>query len=107
MCRHLEGRKMLLNELEKSGRPPEAAAGSLTIVVPAYNEQEVLPEFHRRLCAVIDALAMPTQVIYVNDGSTDSTLDVIDVLRARDARVALVDLSRNFGKEIALTAGLD
>ncbi len=80
---------------------------SLSVVVPTYNEQDVLPAFHRRLCAVIDALDMHTQIIYVNDGSTDDTLQVIGDLRAHDARVALVDLSRNFGKEIALTAGLD
>ena len=82
-------------------------AGSLSIVIPAFNEQEVLPEFHRRLSEVIDALDMHTQVIYVNDGSTDGTLDAINDLLARDARVVLLDLSRNFGKEIALTAGLD
>lgn len=107
MLRHLGGQKMLLNEMKIPGRRPRLGVSSLSVVVPAYNEQEVLPEFHRRLFAVIDALDMDTQVIYVNDGSTDSTLDVIDVLRARDARVTLVDLSRNFGKEIALTAGLD
>ena len=96
---------MLLNEMKAA--PIQAMAASLSIVIPAFNEQEALPEFHRRLSAVIDDLDMPTQVIYVNDGSTDGTLDVINALLVRDARVVLLDLSRNFGKEIALTAGLD
>lgn len=85
----------------------EAGKRSLCVVVPVYNEQEVLPEFHRRMCAVLDTLDMKSELIYVNDGSTDATPDVIDRLRTRDSRVMLVDLSRNFGKEIALTAGLD
>jgi glycosyltransferase involved in cell wall biosynthesis len=67
----------------------------------------VLPEFHRRLAAVLDSLGVPTEIVYVNDGSSDGTVHVCEDLRARDPRVAIVDLSRNFGKEIALTAGLD
>lgn len=79
----------------------------ISIVVPVYNEHEVLPEFHRRLFGVLDALNIPVQTIYVNDGSTDRTLDIISELSSRDSRVAFLDLSRNFGKEIALTAGID
>lgn len=80
---------------------------SLSVVVPVYNESEVLPEFHRRICAVLATLDMQCQIIYVNDGSTDGTLEIIHELDARQAPVQLVDLSRNFGKDIALTAGLD
>lgn len=79
----------------------------ISVVVPAYNEQEVLPEFHRRMTAVLHALPCRWEIIYVNDGSTDATLLVLDQLRRADEHVAIVDLSRNFGKEIALTAGLD
>jgi glycosyltransferase involved in cell wall biosynthesis len=79
----------------------------LSIVVPAYNEQEVLPEFHRRTAAVLDAIPMQAEVIYINDGSRDGTLQVLRRLKAEDARIGIVDLSRNFGKETALTAGLD
>jgi polyisoprenyl-phosphate glycosyltransferase len=79
----------------------------LSVVVPAFNEQEVLPEFHHRTCAVLDGLAMDYEIIYVNDGSSDDTLAVLTMLRATDGHVRVVDLSRNFGKEIALTAGLD
>ncbi len=83
------------------------ACTTLSVVVPVFNEQEVLAEFHRRLDAVLGTLDLRAQIIYVNDGSTDGTLEVIGQLAEHDARVTLVDLSRNFGKEIALTAGLD
>lgn len=79
----------------------------ISVVVPAHNEEEVLPEFHRRLTAVFDPLPYHLEVVYVNDGSSDNTVFVINDLKSRDPRIALVDLSRNFGKEIALTAGLD
>jgi glycosyltransferase involved in cell wall biosynthesis len=79
----------------------------LSVVVPCYNEQEVLPEFHRRLAAVMAQLAMPWEVVYVNDGSSDGTLRIMRELQAAQPEVAIVDLSRNFGKEIAMTAGLD
>ncbi|MCG8691167.1 MAG: glycosyltransferase family 2 protein [Minwuiales bacterium] len=79
----------------------------LSVVVPAYNEQEVLETFHDRLSAVLATLPFGAEVIYVNDGSGDDTLSILRGLRRRDPRVAVIDLSRNFGKEIALTAGLD
>jgi glycosyltransferase involved in cell wall biosynthesis len=79
----------------------------LTIIIPAYNEEEVLPEFHRRLTGVLDKLDCEARILYVNDGSTDRTIDVMSALRQSDGRVAVVDLSRNFGKEIAMTAGFD
>jgi len=78
---------------------------SLSIVVPAFNEEEVLPEFHRRLVNVLDKLNIHCEILYVNDGSNDDTLAVMKSFI--DPRVAILDLSRNFGKEIALTAGLD
>ena len=66
-----------------------------------------MPEFHQRLSRVFESIAAKVEFIYVNDGSTDNTLDIMHGLRQTDSRVAIVDLSRNFGKEIALTAGLD
>ena len=82
-------------------------AALLSVVVPAYNEQEVLETFHDRLSAVLATLPLDAEVVYVNDGSSDDTLSILRGLRRRDPRVAVIDLSRNFGKEIALTAGLD
>jgi glycosyltransferase involved in cell wall biosynthesis len=83
------------------------SAKLLSIVVPAYNEEEVIPEFHKRASLVLKSLPLNVEIIYVNDGSTDRTLDVMRHLRESDQRVAIVDLSRNFGKEAAMSAGLD
>jgi len=79
----------------------------LAVVVPAYNESEGLREFQRRIGLVFDALDLECSVLYVDDGSRDDTWQVMESLRAADARVATLKLSRNFGKELALTAGLD
>jgi glycosyltransferase involved in cell wall biosynthesis len=88
---------------------PFAARHSLSVVVPVRNEEAVLPEFHQRLAAVLDALAtdFDAEIVYVNDGSGDATMRLLVELHRADARVAVVDLSRNFGKEIAMSAGLD
>lgn len=80
---------------------------TLTVVVPAYNEAAVLAQFHARLAAVFDGLDMDACVLYVDDGSRDATWQVIGELVRADARVAALKLARNFGKEAALTAGLD
>ena len=80
----------------------------ISVVVPAYNEEAVLGEFYKRIIGVFDTLAaFEWQLIFVNDGSKDATRQIVEELNASDARVGLVDLSRNFGKEIAMTAGLD
>jgi polyisoprenyl-phosphate glycosyltransferase len=79
----------------------------LSIVVPLYNEQEVIDSFHERVSAVLSQLPLDGEIVYVNDGSTDRSLERLQELARRDERVAIVDLSRNFGKEIALSAGLD
>jgi glycosyltransferase involved in cell wall biosynthesis len=81
--------------------------GLVSIVVPAYNEDDVILEFNRRLSVVRQKLLMPSEVIFVNDGSSDNTLELLRALKAADPTIGIVDLSRNFGKEIALTAGLD
>jgi glycosyltransferase involved in cell wall biosynthesis len=86
---------------------PFAPAPALSLVVPCYNEEEVLPEFHRRVTSVLEATGLAFEFVYVNDGSRDGTLGLMTELAGRDGRAAVVNLSRNFGKEIALTAGLD
>ncbi len=86
---------------------PAARMPSISVVAPAYNEQEVLGEFHRRVSEVLVKLGCDYEIVLVNDGSRDHTLALMHALRARDPHVAVVDLSRNFGKEIALSAGLD
>lgn len=83
----------------------------LTIVVAAFNEAESLPLLQPRVLAVMDGLeaqaGLACRVLYVDDGSRDGTWAVMQQLAAADGRVALLRLSRNFGKELALTAGLD
>jgi len=79
----------------------------ISIVVPAFNEEEVLYEFHQRLSTVTEQLSEKIEIVYVNDGSIDNTQKILRNLRKRDPRVSIVDLSRNFGKEIAMTAGID
>lgn len=91
----------------KAVKKTRSAGFLISVVVPVYNEEEVLPEFHRRLSGALVNLPFRSEVIYVNDGSKDSSLSVLHGLREKDRSVAIVDLSRNFGKEIALSAGLD
>jgi glycosyltransferase involved in cell wall biosynthesis len=77
-----------------------------SVVIPAFNEAEGLVGFHQRLAAAMEPLGT-WEAIYIDDGSNDTTREVVELLRRDDPRIALVALSRNFGKEIATTAGLD
>jgi len=79
---------------------------TISVVVPAYNETAGLDNFHRRLVPALAGL-QSWEVVYVNDGSTDDTLAIMEAVQRTDDRVAVVSLSRNFGKETAITAGLD
>ena len=79
---------------------------TLSIVVPMRNEAENIGPLHERLRAVLDRLGEPAEIVCVDDGSTDATLDMLRLVRAVDPRVKIVSLSRNFGKEVAIAAGL-
>ena len=79
----------------------------LSVVVPAYNEIQVLPQFHRRISEVMRATQIDYEIIYVDDGSTDGTAAALGSLREQDGAIAIIELSRNFGKEVAISAGLD
>ncbi|NQW92593.1 MAG: glycosyltransferase family 2 protein, partial [Polaromonas sp.] len=81
----------------------------LSVIVPAYNEEEVLPIFHARLVAAlanVQELAGRWEVVYVNDGSKDGTLRLLKELQQNDPAIGVANLSRNFGKEAAMSAGL-
>ncbi|HVI53998.1 MAG TPA: glycosyltransferase family 2 protein [Luteibacter sp.] len=80
---------------------------SLAIVVPAYNESDVIDAFHARLGAVLDGIDASARVIYVDDGSSDDTWQKLGAIAGADGRAVALRLSRNFGKEAAMTAGLD
>jgi glycosyltransferase involved in cell wall biosynthesis len=78
-----------------------------SVVIPVYNEAEVLPALYRRLTQVMEGLGKPYEIIFVNDGSTDASPKLLWELRAQDPRLRVVSLSRNFGHQTAITAGLD
>lgn len=78
----------------------------LSVVVPVFNEQEVLPAFRARLIPVLQACTQDYEILFINDGSTDSTLALLKTWAQADKRFKIITLSRNFGKEAALTAGL-
>jgi len=80
---------------------------TFSFVVPAYNEQEGLEHFYGRLKLVADELGEPYEIVFVNDGSTDDTAGVIRRLAAVDPRVKAVEFARNFGHQVAVTAGYD
>ena len=84
-----------------SGRP------TLSVVVAAYNEEEVLDILFARLGEVLASLGESYEIVCVNDGSRDRTAEILAVHHARDPRIRVINLARNFGKELALTAGLD
>lgn len=79
----------------------------LSIVAPVYDEEILLPEFYRRMVAAIEPLNVPFEIILVNDGSHDNSGQIMDQLHAQDPRVKVVHFSRNFGHQIAITAGTD
>ena len=82
--------------------------GKITILVPAYNEEAVIEKMYERLNEVCADLERHTfEFLFVNDGSQDRTLQLAKQLKGKDDRVQYVDLSRNFGKEAAMIAGLD
>ena len=83
------------------------ATARLQVIVPVYNEQEVISEFMQRLHQVLDHEPVNWSVLFVNDGSGDDTLAQLQRLNRQDKRVGYINLSRNFGKEHAMTAGLD
>lgn len=81
---------------------------TISILVPAYNEEEVLDQLYSRLTSVFDGIPQYNfEILFVNDGSKDNTLEIIKEFRLYDKRISYVDLSRNFGKETAMIAGLD
>lgn len=80
----------------------------VTILIPAYNEEEALPMLYERLVKLMDNLPQYNfELLFVNDGSRDKTLEILKEMRKSDSRVCYVNLSRNYGKEVAMIAGFD
>lgn len=91
-------------DMAAAAEPPRPV---LSVVVPLFDEEAVIERFHARLSAAMDAIGERWEVIYVDDGSRDRSAAILRGLHARSPAVAVVALSRNFGKEVAMTAGLD
>ncbi len=101
---------MSVNEIDDRPQIKERTADKpalLSVVCPAFNEEETLVAFHKALTKALRRLDQTCEVVFINDGSTDDTLALMHRLRDLHGNITVVDLSRNFGKEIAVTAGLD
>jgi len=77
-----------------------------SVIVPVFNEEKVLSEFNERLISVMDSLGQGFEIIYVNDGSIDDSLTILKDLASHWKSIKIISLSRNFGHQLALTAGL-
>lgn len=86
---------------------PEGARPALSIIVPCYNEEEVIAATHERLSAVMDATGLSYEIVYVDDGSKDATAEKLRAVQMASPHARLIRLSRNFGHQIAVTAGLE
>ncbi|NDC59647.1 MAG: glycosyltransferase, partial [Alphaproteobacteria bacterium] len=93
---------MIQSELNAAARPP-----ALTVVLPIYEEEESLPSLFERLFAVLRPLGKTFEIIAVNDGSTDRSIDVLRTLAAANPELRVIDFRRNYGQTAALMAGFD
>jgi len=83
-------------------------AASISVTIPVFNEEDVLPELLQRVGSVLDqAPGGPHEIVFVDDGSSDGSLAALESAAAQDDRIVVVALSRNFGHQAAITAGLD
>ena len=80
----------------------------ISVIIPAYNEEESLPILYERIEKLMATMGnYEFEILFINDGSKDKTIEIIKKMRQDDSRISYVDFSRNFGKEIAMIAGLD
>ena len=86
--------------------PPSDVICTLSVIVPVLNEEEVLHALHQRLARALESTGVSWEILYVDDGSTDGTPELLRRLQESHAGVSVVRLSRNFGKEAAMTSGL-
>jgi dolichol-phosphate mannosyltransferase len=98
-------------QLAQVAHAPEAhtiwGAPVLTVIAPVYNEEAILPLFYRRVVAALESLDEPFELLLIDDGSRDRSYEIMRALREHDTRVRIVSFSRNFGHQMAISAGLD
>lgn len=80
---------------------------SVSIIIPVYNEEESLPYLYRKLKPVMDGLKSPYEIIFVDDGSSDSTVKILEEMQKNDGKVVVISFRRNFGQTAAIAAGFD
>ncbi|RMD72645.1 MAG: glycosyltransferase, partial [Chloroflexi bacterium] len=80
---------------------------TFSVVAPVYNEEQLIAEFCRRVIAVLEPLGEPFELVLVNDGCRDRSPEIMRELHERDPRIKVINFSRNFGHQIAITAGTD
>ena len=93
--------------LPRGSAEPGGERPVLSVVVPCANEEAVLPETNLRLIAALEAITPNFEIIYVDDGSTDSTPDLLREMQLHENRIRAIRFSRNFGHQLAITAGLE
>jgi polyisoprenyl-phosphate glycosyltransferase len=94
-------------EVRRMGDRQETARPDLSIVIPIYNEEDNLPRLYERLTATLDPTGPTYEIVFVDDGSQDRSLEHLRALAANDPRILVVELARNFGHQVAISAGLD
>jgi len=97
----------LLAQPRLNGSATVAASPELSVVLPVFNEKENLPALYRRLTSVLDTEGTPYELVFVDDGSADGSIELLHEMAVEDSRVKVVELARNFGHQIAISAGLD
>ncbi|MDE5072129.1 MAG: glycosyltransferase family 2 protein, partial [Trichodesmium sp. St5_bin8] len=78
-----------------------------SVVIPIFNESEIIPELWRRLSDILDKLDSSSEVIFINDGSVDNSLELLKEINHKNQKVKIISFSRNFGHQCALSAGID
>jgi dolichol-phosphate mannosyltransferase len=106
-CRSLAAMMAARAPQSERPQPKPLSSPELSVVVPVFNEQENLPQLYQRLVATLDRVGLVYELILVDDGSRDQSMPIMHELAAADPRVTVIELARNFGHQVAISAGLD
>ncbi|MCG8352448.1 MAG: glycosyltransferase family 2 protein [Chloroflexales bacterium] len=98
---------LIIDETANGSQRRIPASPTFSVVAPVYNEELLLPEFCRRMVAVLESIGEPFEIVLVNDGSRDRSPEIMNQLHEQDPRIKVVNFSKNFGHQLAITAGTD